>query len=54
MTVGELAEQLNEIYTYAAMHEINIQNFEFQAYPGIRGWETELSVDFESGVVKLV
>lgn len=54
MTVGELAEQLNEIYTYAAKHEIDIENFEFHGYPGIHGWETELAVDFNKRVVELI
>lgn len=54
MTVGDLAEQLNELYTKAWKNGIDIENFEFQGYPGIRGWETELSIDFEKRIVKLV
>lgn len=54
MTVGELAEQLNELYTKAEKNGIDIENFEFHGYPGIRGFETVLYVDSDRRIVELI
>lgn len=50
MTVGELAEQLNELYTYAAKRDINIENYDIV----ITDWhpEVEIVVHFDKQIVE--
>ena len=40
MTVGELAQQLNELYTYAVKRDINIENYDVV----ITDWHPEVGI----------
>ncbi len=50
MTVRDLAEQLNELYTYAAKRDINIENYDIV----ITNWcpEAEIVVHFDKQIVE--
>ena len=50
MTVGELAEQLNELYTEAAKNGTDIENYTIVTDCGCKGFSGEFIVDTEKRV----
>lgn len=51
MTVKDLAEQLNELYTKAVKNDIDIENYTIVTDCGCKGFSGELIVDTEKRVV---
>ena len=51
MTVGELAEQLNELYTEAAKNGTDIENYTIVTDCGYKGFSGEFIVDTEKRVI---
>lgn len=51
MTVGELAEQLNELYTEAVKKDVDIENYTIVTDCGCKGFSGELIIDTEKRVI---
>ena len=51
MIVGELAEQLNELYTEAAKNGTDIENYTIVTDCGCKGFSGEFIVDTEKKTV---
>lgn len=51
MTVKDLAEQLNELYTKAVKNDIDIENYTIVTDCGCKGFSGELIADTEKRVV---
>lgn len=51
MTVGELAEQLNKLYTKAWKNGIDIEDYTIVTDCGCKGFSGELVVDTEKKVI---
>ena len=51
MTVKDLAEQLNKLYTRAVKNDIDIENYTIVTDCGCKGFSGELIVDTEKRVI---
>jgi len=51
MTVGELAQQLNELYTKAEKNGVDIESYTIVTDCGCKGFSGEFIVDTEKRVI---